>query len=305
MSEFQLKKATRSQVKLRMGLSGVSGSGKTYSALLLAYGLTGDYSKIAVIDTENESASLYSDLGEFNTIPLTAPYTPERYIQCIEVCEKAGIEVIIIDSITHEWDGKGGCLEIVESLGGRYQDWGKVTPRHAAFVDKILQSKCHVITCVRRKQDYDMTKDSNGKIKVEKAGLKEITREGFEYELTLNINIESNHMATASKDRTGLFVDKPSFMITAETGKKILEWCKTGINETETLLTEYKELVTEAKHVINETETLAYLKDCETWPVTKLRSAIAKLTTIISDRETDLMTAELLKKEAAQNQTNV
>ncbi len=225
---IQLKKATRKQVKLRLGLSAVAGGGKTMSALLLAYGMTNDWTKIAVIDTENGSASLYSHLGEFNSIDLEAPFSPERYVEAIKICEDAGMEVIIIDSITHEWDGKGGCLDLQNQAGGRYQDWAKITPRHDNFINAILQSKCHIISSVRRKQDYEMTKDSNGKTKVEKAGLKEITREGFEYELTLNLNIEINHQATASKDRTGLFMDLPGFVITAETGKKLIDWCNSG-----------------------------------------------------------------------------
>lgn len=225
---IQLKKATRKQVKLRLGLSAVSGGGKTYSALLLAYGMTNDWSKIAVIDTENGSASLYSHLGDFNSIDLEAPFSPERYIEAIKICENAGMEVIIIDSITHEWEGKGGCLELQNQLGGRYQDWAKITPRHDAFINSLLQSKCHIISSVRRKQDYEMTKDSSGKTKVEKAGLKEITRDGFEYELTLNFNLEINHHATASKDRTGLFMDKPSFVIDSDTGRKLMEWCNSG-----------------------------------------------------------------------------
>lgn len=172
---LQLKKATRKQVKLKMGLSAVSGGGKTYSALLLAHGITDDWSKIAVIDTENQSASLYTHLGEFNTIDLSAPFSPERYIEAIKACENAGMEVIIIDSITHEWDGEGGIIDISNQMvGNSFTNWAKLTPRHNAFINAILQSKCHVITCVRRKQDYEMTKDSNGKVKVEKAGLKEI-----------------------------------------------------------------------------------------------------------------------------------
>lgn len=226
---MQLKKATRSQVKLRLGLSSVSGGGKTYSALLLAHGMTNDWTKIAVIDTENSSASLYSHLGEFNVIDLQAPYTPERYIEAIKSCEAANMEVIIIDSVTHEWDGKGGIIEISNSMNGNsFTNWAKITPRHQAFIDAILHSKCHVITTVRRKQDYDMSKDSNGKTVIQKAGLKEITREGFEYELTVNFNIELNHYATASKDRTMLFMDKPEFKITEETGKQLIEWCNDG-----------------------------------------------------------------------------
>ena len=236
---MELKKATRKKVKLRLGMTAVSGGGKTMSALLLAYGMTNDWSKIAVIDTENGSASLYSHLGDFNSIDLTAPFSPERYIQAIKTCEDAGMEVIILDSITHEWDGKGGILDISNSMtGNSFTNWAKLTPRHDAFINAMLQSKCHIISSVRRKQDYEMTKDQQGKTKVEKAGLKEITREGFEYELTLNFNIEINHQATASKDRTGLFMDQPGFVITPDTGRKLIEWCNDGEEKVIPLMTD-------------------------------------------------------------------
>ncbi|MDB5250996.1 MAG: ATPase [Flaviaesturariibacter sp.] len=227
LTTMQLRKATRKQAKIRLGLSAVSGGGKTYSAIQIAKGLCGDLAKVAVIDTENGSADLYAHLGDFNVLPLTAPFTPERYIEAIRSCEKAGMEVIIVDSISHEWDGKGGCLEIVESLGGKYQDWAKVTPRHQAFIDAILQSPSHVITTVRRKQDYEMTK-VEGRVKVEKSGLREITREGFEYELTINLELDTRHNATASKDRTNLFMGKPSFVPSDKTGELIATWCEQG-----------------------------------------------------------------------------
>jgi hypothetical protein len=228
---MKLNKAKRHQVKLRIGLSGASGFGKTYSALLLAYGITGEWSKIAIIDTENNSASLYSHLGEFNVLVLTEPFQPERYIKAIETCEEAGMEVILIDSITHEWSGKGGCLEIHEKLGGRFQDWSKVSPRHQAFIDKILNSKCHIITTVRRKTDYSMDADMNGKTRVVKHGTKEETRTGFEYELTVNFElINDKHLANASKDRTGLFMNKPEFIINSDTGRKLVEWCNEGVS---------------------------------------------------------------------------
>jgi hypothetical protein len=180
-----------------------------------------------VIDTENGSADLYAHLGDYNVLPLTAPFSPERYVEAIRSCEKAGMEVIIIDSISHEWDGKGGCLEIVESLGGKYQDWAKVTPRHQGFIDAILQSPSHIITTVRRKQDYEMTK-VDGRVKVEKGGLKEITREGFEYELTVNLELDTRHNATTSKDRTNLFAGKPAFVPSEKTGELIAQWCEQG-----------------------------------------------------------------------------
>lgn len=225
----QLRKATRQKAKIRLGLSAVSGGGKTFSALLIAKGITGDLSKVAIIDTENGSADLYAHLGEYNVLPLIAPYTPERYIAAIKECEAAGMEAIIIDSITHEWDGKGGILEISNSMSGNsYTNWAKITPRHQAFLDAILQSTCHIITTVRRKQDYELV-DKDGKKVPQKVGLKEVTREGFEYELTMNLELDTNHMATASKDRTGLFVSGIPFIPTEETGRMIKEWCELGV----------------------------------------------------------------------------
>lgn len=228
---MKLQKAERHQVKLRIGLSGPSGFGKTYSALLLAYGITNDWNKIAVIDTENKSASLYSHLGDFNVLSLEEPFSPERYIKAIKLCEESDIEIIIIDSISAEWQGKGGILEIQEQLGGRFQDWAKVTPRHNSFIDAIIQSKCHVIITTRSKVDYSLDKDSNGKTKVMKLGTKSIQREGLEYELTVNFEfLNDKHVVQASKDRSELFSGKPEFIINSATGKKLIEWCNQGIS---------------------------------------------------------------------------
>jgi hypothetical protein len=228
---MKLQKAERHQVKLRIGLSGPSGFGKTYSALLLAYGITNDWNKIALIDTENKSASLYSHLGDFNVLSLEEPFAPERYLKAIKLCEDANIELIIIDSISHEWQGKGGCLEIHEQLGGRFQDWARVSPRHQSFIDAIILSKCHIITTSRSKVDYSLDKDGNGKTKVMKLGTKSITREGFEYELTVNFELlNDNHLVSASKDRTELFSGKPEFIINSSTGKKLINWCTQGIS---------------------------------------------------------------------------
>lgn len=211
-----------------MNIASPSGFGKTYSALLLGYGITGVWEKIAVIDTENDSASLYSHLGPFKTLRLDAPYSPDRYIEAITACEKAGIELIIIDSITHIWKGTGGILQYQNSLGGRYQDWAKATPLYQKWLNKILQSQCHIITTNRKKQAYNLVTEGN-KTKVEKAGLDDEIRDGYEYEMTLAFEIiNEKHMARASKDRTGLFVNLPEFVITPETGKMILNWCQSG-----------------------------------------------------------------------------
>jgi len=231
---MQLQKATRKQVKMRLGLSAVSGGGKTYSALLLAYGLCGDWNKIAVIDTENESASLYTHLGPFNTLPLKPDFSPERYIEAIKTCEAAGMEVCIIDSIAHEWEGEGGVLDLCDRIGGGFQSaWKQMTPRHDKFKQAILQSPMHIITTVRRKQEYILTEVTNKQGKTVqapvKAGMKEITREGWEYELTVNFEIDLRHRCTVSKDRTELFEGKDPFIITEATGKLIKEWCEQGV----------------------------------------------------------------------------
>lgn len=227
---MELKKATRKKVYLRLNLSAPSGAGKTYSALLMAYGITGDWTKIAVIDTENGSASLYSHLGDFNVIDLSPPFSPERYMVSIDTCVNAGMEVIIVDSSSHEWSGQGGCLEINEKLaqakykGNTWSAWNETTPRHDAFVNHVLQARAHVITCTRSKTESVM--EGN---KVKKIGLKDIQREGWEYELTVSLNIDRDtHMATASKDRTGMFYNADPFVITPETGRKIKQWCESG-----------------------------------------------------------------------------
>jgi len=236
---MQLRKATRQQVKLRVALSGPSGSGKTMSALLMAYGLTGDWSKIAVIDSENRSSELYSHLGEFNVLSLDAPYTPERYIKAIEVCEnEPSIEVVIIDSMTHEWDGKGGLLEIKDTMSGNsFTNWAKLTPRHNAFIDKMLYSSKHILATLRAKSDYVLV-EKNGKQVPEKVGLKAITREGVEYEFTVYFDMDIKHNATASKDRTSLFMGQPEFQITPATGQMLKEWAESGKDQKQMLLEE-------------------------------------------------------------------
>lgn len=227
MKAIQFKTASRKQAKLRVGVSGPSGSGKTYSALLLARGLATDWNRVLLIDTENGSGELYSDLGAYNVYQLEAPYTPERYIEIIKAGEEAGMEVIVVDSISHEWDGAGGCLELNEMLasskykGNTWSAWSETTPRHQRFLESITTSKCHIVTTVRNKTETVMGDDK----KVKKVGTKEVTREGFEYELTANFNIDrETHRATASKDRTNLFETRDPFIISTKTGEELNAW---------------------------------------------------------------------------------
>lgn len=227
---MELRKAQRQKAKIKMGLQGPSGSGKTMSALLIAFGLTGNWSKIAVIDTEFHSADLYAHLGSYNVLSLETPFTPESYITAIQTCENEGMEVIIIDSISHEWES---VLDIHANLAGNsYTNWSKLTPRHNAFVNAILQSRAHIIATIRAKQDYVLV-EKNGKMVPEKVGLKGITREGMDYELTLLLELDIKHNANVSKDRTGLFTGKPEFKVTSNIGTLLLQWCNTGITKEE------------------------------------------------------------------------
>ena len=256
---MKLQKATRKKVKLRLNLSAPSGAGKTYSALKLAKGLVGEWSKIAVIDTENGSASLYEHLGDFNTIDLQPPFSPERYILAIDMCLTAGMECIIIDSSSHEWSGPGGCLEINENLanakyrGNTWSAWNETTPRHDAFVSKVLHAPVHIITCTRSKMDTVMTDDK----KVKKVGMKDIQREGWEYELTVSLNIDRDtHKAIASKDRTELFDNKEPFLISEKTGELIRDWCERGVDTEQELQDAVAKLAN-----CNSVDELTMLKD--------------------------------------------
>ncbi|AWM13261.1 AAA family ATPase [Flavobacterium sediminis] len=228
---MQLRKSERSKAKIKMALQGPSGSGKTMSAILIAQGLTnGNLNKVAIIDTENGSADLYAHLGKFNVLTLNNPHSPERYIEAIEVCEKAGMEVIILDSISHCWDF---LLDYHSSLAGNsFTNWNKITPRQKAFVDKILNSNSHIIATMRVKQDYVLS-EKNGKMVPEKVGLKAIQRDEISYEFTIVFDIDSKHFATSSKDRTLLFEGKPQFIINTQTGKKILNWCNSTMTKEE------------------------------------------------------------------------
>lgn len=223
---MQLRQSERKKAKIKLALQGSAGSGKTYSSLLLAQGLTnGDFSKVAIIDTENGSADLYAHLGQYNVLTLAPPFTPENYIKAIEVCEKAGMEVIILDSISQSWEE---LLDYHSSLAGNsFTNWAKVTPRQNAFIDKILQCDSHVIATMRTKQDYVLNQ-KDGKFIPEKVGLKAVQRNDLDYEFTVVFDVDIKHFAVSSKDRTGLFMDKPEFKISMHTGKKILDWCNSG-----------------------------------------------------------------------------
>ena len=214
-------KATKTKSKLRLAITGTAGSGKTYGALLIAKGLGG---KIAMIDTENGSGNVYSDLCDYDICNLSAPYDPRKYIQCIHEAEKAGYEIIIIDSISHEWNGEGGCLDLhtretASGKGNSFTAWAKITPLHNMFVQALTASPCHIIATIRSKTDH-IINDSRQVVKV---GLAPVQRDGIEYEFGTVFDISASHLASVNKDRTALFGDTP-FKISMDTGLMLHKW---------------------------------------------------------------------------------
>lgn len=226
MSGMTFTKATRKRAKLRLAVGGPSGSGKTTASLRIAKGLGG---RIAVIDTERSSASLYSTQFDFDVLDLDPPYTPERFIEAIDAAEAAGYDICIIDSATHVWDGAGGCLEINEKLAvAKYKNntwsaWSETTPRFRAFIDRLLQSRMHIIITMRSKTETVQTSDK----KVAKVGMKLEMRSGIEYEFTVVFELEhESHMAVQSKDRTQMFSQPQE--ITERTGQQLKAWLESG-----------------------------------------------------------------------------
>lgn len=224
------KKAERKQSKLRLALIGPSGSGKTYSALLIAKGLGG---KVALLDTERGSGSLYSDMMDYSVADIAPPFSPDKYITAIKGAEKFGFDTLIIDSLSHAWAGEGGILEFVDKAAqaekNNFGAWRKASPIHNRLVDTILGTDLHIIVTMRSKTAWEVQKDERtGKTRPIKIGLAPVQREGLEYEFTcvLELSLEG-HIATASKDRTRLF-DGQYFTPSEETGTALKDWMEGG-----------------------------------------------------------------------------
>ena len=242
---MNLKQAQRKQTRIKLAIQGPSGSGKTMSSLLLAYGLVGDRTKIAVIDSEHNSAHLYAHLGPYNVLGISQAFPPEKYIEALETCINAGMKAIIIDSISHEWEGIGGILDVHGNMpGNSFANWAKLTPRHNAFVQRMLQAEAHIIATIRSKQDYVLT-DKNGKMVPEKAGMKGVQRDGMDYEFTVVLGLDIRHNAVSIKDRTGLFSGNTPFVVDPSTGVTIKEWC----NDAVVPVDKVKELIAEAPSI--------------------------------------------------------
>ena len=232
--------ATRAKSKARIALTGPSGSGKTLSALYLAFGFTGDWNKIALIDTEHERGRFYAgrdDLktGAFLYASLTPPYSAERYITYVNEASNAVGEdgVIIIDSFSHAWDNEGGVLDFKSEVAKKpgktdFSAWNDAGKVQNNLVNTILSAPCHTIITMRAKMAYAMELNDKGKNVPVKIGLAPVQRENTEYEFDICFQIAQNHIAGISKDTT--FLDGWSGVITPELGSQLNEFLSKGVN---------------------------------------------------------------------------
>lgn len=234
--KMSFRPAERRQQKLRLAFVGPTGSGKTMSALRVARGLVGPAGRIAVIDTESGSASLYSDAVRFDVLEL-GDHSPQAYVAAIAAAEAAGYDAIIVDSLSHAWAGRGGILEQADALaaknrGDKFGSWRTLTPQHNALVDALVRCRAHLLATMRAKMDYVLEeytdKHGNKKQKPVKVGLAAVQREGFEYEFTVVADVDLEHRAIISKTRwsdiDGAVIEKPG----EDLGARLRAWLDSG-----------------------------------------------------------------------------
>ena len=226
------KRATREQLKARIALDGPSGSGKTYTALRCASAF-GD--RVAVIDTEHGAASKYSGEApddvpwEFDVLNLT-DFNPLRYIEAIEAAGHAGYKVLVIDSLSHAWMGKGGALEMVDNSGEKnnFTAWNKVSPIFRRMIEAILASPCHVIATMRTKTEYVLEKDEKGRNVPRKIGTAPVMRDGIEYEFDLVCDIDIDHTLRVMKTRCNQVDGATAHKPTPAFWTPVVDWLRTG-----------------------------------------------------------------------------
>lgn len=217
-------KAVRKAAKLKLAITGPSGSGKTTGALRLARGLVGDSGKIAVIDTENRSASLYSDITEFDVLNLEAPFEHAKFSEAIEAAASHGYDCVIIDSASHLWEAILAYKDKLDRRGGNsYTNWSEAGGKFKEVIDCLLGADLHVISCLRSKMEHAVEKDDRGKTTIRKVGMAPIMRDGIEYEFTCVLDLDMQHQAVSSKDRTRMF-DGRIIEVTEEVGKQLAAW---------------------------------------------------------------------------------
>lgn len=229
---FQVQKAVREKIYTKVALMAPSGGGKTYSALRLATGMKQELEKILgrpcrilLANTEGARGRYYANEFDYDIIDLVEPFYPEQFTEAIRFAVEQKYDILVMDSTSPEWDGKGGCLELQQKAGGTYQAWAKVTPRHDAFINELATSPIHLIATMRGKDQYEVEKDDRGKTSVKKLGVGAKQRDGFEYEFTCTFTIDQKtHMAESQKDNTHIFENDSATMLTEAHGQKIIKW---------------------------------------------------------------------------------
>ena len=234
--DFEVKKAVREKIYVKIALMAPSGGGKTYGSLRLATGMakeiekeTGKKAKILLANTEQKRGYYYADEFDYDIVDIDAPHEPEKYVSLIDFAVKSGYDILILDSSSHEWEGRGGVLEIWNKAGGQYQHWKNITPRHDKFIHAIADSPIHIIATMRGKDQYEMSKDEKGKTTVQKLGIGAKQREGFEYEFTCTFLIDQKtNCAEAQKDNTHIFENDGVVKLTEDHGARLIQWANEG-----------------------------------------------------------------------------
>ena len=235
-TEINIKKAVREKIWSKVALLVASGSGKTYSALRLATGMLEKLKEIGLeqngriilINTEQKRGYYYANEFDYDIVDLDAPYSPEKYVDLIREVVKLNYPILIIDSTSHEWEGKGGALELHQQAGGTYQAWSKVTPRHDKFILEIADSPIHIIATMRGKDQYSMETEG-GRTTVKKLGVGAKQREGVEYEFTVTFLLDQlTNLATQKKDNTHIFDSEGDVILTEDSGRQIISWANSG-----------------------------------------------------------------------------
>lgn len=230
---FTFVPAERRNTHLLVALAGASGSGKTYSAMNLATGICGD-KPFAVIDTEAGRALHYADQFRFQHADFAPPFTPERYLEAVRAAEAAGFEAIVIDSMSHEFDGQGGIMEMAESSGTKGPGaWKEPKMRHKKMMNAFLQVRAHLIFCLRAEEKIDMSKkDDRGRVIVENAGWFPIQEKRFMYEMTASFTLNPSAPGVVDLALPHKVQDQhrmsfpPGHHITADAGAKLAQWAR-------------------------------------------------------------------------------
>lgn len=224
---FQIRKAEKRQLALKILCAGSSGSGKTYSALRLATGITNKTGgEIFLINTEGDRGEMYANKFKYNILDLPEPRSPEKYMEAIQACIDAGASVIIIDSLSHEWNYLNEQVNNMQ--GNSFNNWARQKPRHRKLVDFIVESKVHIIATGRGKDEYVMETNEKNKTSIKKVGVGVQQEKDTEYEYMVTFNIaQDTHVATVMKDNTGLF-DNKFDVLNEKDGEALYDWANSG-----------------------------------------------------------------------------